>query len=127
MPAILSVSPPALALVEAGTVAILPAHTEQRVVPSAICAPHILQKAMRVSSSCGWSDGMRPAACRGPPPSHVAARYQKVRGKAIHSSAGPLACGDMPTYQYLRIIRLLIPALQTQATPAAGAQIFCVK
>jgi hypothetical protein len=32
----------------------LPAHTEQRVVPSAICAPHILQKAMEVSSSCGW-------------------------------------------------------------------------
>jgi len=81
----------------------LPAHTEQRVVPSAICAPHILQKAMRVSSSCGWSDGMRPAACTGPPPSDVAARYQKVRGKAIHRfrwAAGVWRYADLsvPTY-----------------------------
>jgi hypothetical protein len=43
---------------------------------------------------------MRPAACTGPPPSDVAARYQKVRGKAIHSSAGPRSNED--TFKWLQ-------------------------
>jgi hypothetical protein len=79
MPATLSASPPAVAVGEAGTVAALLAQAEQRVVPSAIGAPHILQKAMRLSSSLGrWSVGVRPAACTGLAPSDVAAKYQKV-------------------------------------------------
>ena len=47
---------------EAGDVATLPAQTEQVVVPSAICAPHMLQKAIKVSSRLLF--GVKGAACR---------------------------------------------------------------
>jgi len=45
--------PPALAVAwgAGGAVAARPAHAAQAVVPSAICAPHTLQKAIEVSSS----------------------------------------------------------------------------
>src|SRR5208337_2691796 len=45
--------PPVLALAcgTGGAVATRPAHAAQAVVPSAICAPHTLQKAIEVSSS----------------------------------------------------------------------------
>jgi hypothetical protein len=45
---------------EAGDVATLPAQTEQVVVPSAICAPHMLQKAIKVSSRLSF--GLKGAA-----------------------------------------------------------------
>jgi len=58
----------------AGPEAVRPAHAAQ-VVPSAICAPHVLQNAIGISSSVASSIG----SCA----SGVAAKYQKNTTKAI--------------------------------------------
>src|SRR5579872_389063 len=85
IPATLSVMPPVLAVAcgIGGAVAARPAQAAQVVVPSAICVPHMLQKAIGVSSSVVWREACGSTGCARPLPSDAAARYQKGSGKAI--------------------------------------------
>jgi hypothetical protein len=57
-------------------VATLPAHTEQVVVPSATCAPHILQNAIEVSSSCPLE-------------------FEGMRSCSLHETAAKRRCGKV--------------------------------
>jgi len=71
----------------AGAVATRPAQAAQVVVPSAICVPQLLQKAIRPPQSlAGWpfaAKNIRHAASVRPLPSDAAARYQKAYRNAI--------------------------------------------
>src|SRR5579864_2107645 len=82
MPATLSAIPVAGAVAAvAGAAGIRPAQAAHVVVPSAICAPHMLQKAIRISSDIVGQDAEQTLRFRSR--AAFAARYQKNSGKAI--------------------------------------------
>src|SRR5579864_3582081 len=84
MPATLSAMPPAVAVATggppAGTARL--AHAAQVIVPSGICAPHVLQNAIESSwVAMGESEGL--------PSGGVAETYQKTMLKAMNKSSPP--------------------------------------
>jgi hypothetical protein len=68
----------------AGITAVLPLHAAHVVAPSAICVPHILQKAIGLSSAIPvenvLSTGIASFVAN-----DVAAKYQKIAAEAINN------------------------------------------